>query len=68
MWVKKTDGSYVNTDSNATLTVAETSGNWRVLLNNTGAPVASGYTSQQDAQDVLDTFMTEQGYETVPSA
>jgi hypothetical protein len=67
MWLKKSDGSYVNTESNATLAIAEISGNWRILLNNTGAPVATGYTTQESAQTALDSFMSEQGHETIPN-
>lgn len=67
MWLKRTDNSYTHAESGSSFTISEISGNWRIFLNGTGAPAASGFSSQEDAQDALDAFMAEQGYEQIPN-
>lgn len=68
MWVKKADSSYLNLTTNATLHVYPSGGGYAISANNTGAPVASGFvTAAAAAQEALDTFMTEQGFETIPN-
>lgn len=67
MWIKKTDGSYLNTATNATLYVYASGGAYAISANGAGAPVANGFTTSGDAQEALDTFMNEQGFEQIPN-
>ena len=68
MWIKRVDGSYLNTTTNATLHVYAVGGAFGISANSSGAPVAHGFATTDDAQEALDNFMAEQGYESIPNA
>lgn len=65
MWIKRVDGSYYNMTTGATFSIYPTGGAYGISANNTGAPVANGFSTEEEAQEALDTFMNEVGHETI---
>lgn len=58
-WVKLADGSYQESASKATLKIQQTGHDFRIYMNDTGAPVQSGFETHDKAQEALDAFVTE---------
>lgn len=72
MWVKTTDKKYVNLVSGTVLytRLVDATSKYGIFAHGvsfypSGAPLAEGFDTQEDAQNSLDEFMNEQGYETV---
>lgn len=67
MWIKKVDGTYYNTATNAFFNIQSSGGAYGIFVNNTGSAVANQFASVSEAQEALDQFMSEVGHEEIPS-
>ena len=68
MWIKRTDNSYIDVATGTVLSVYDVSStNYAITANGAGADLANGFATATAAQDALDAFMTEQGFEQIPN-